>query len=246
MPTLVRLIAKYAKYLYLVCGLILIPFLSEVQRARRGQQSIFPLEKESATKRLRRAIFGIGLVLCIAAGIYYTSAYVEPTIVELEETSTATPTTSLLFPTPTSSPAPPTETPTITPTATRRPRPTPQEPAESTDTPTPTLEIIAPTCPNPDVRITAPGVNAVLSGNVEIWGSANIENFGYYKFEFQSLSVADEWHHVDDSEQPVSDGLLGHWNVDPLPAGEYLFQLVVVDATGNYPPPCQVRISVEH
>ena len=244
MPTLVKLIAKYANYLYLICGLILIPFLSEVQRARRDQQSIFPLEKETASKRLRRAIFGIALVLCIATGIYYINSYVEPTIVEPEETPTATPTTSLLFPTPTPSPAPPTETPTVTPTTTRRPRPTPQEPAEPTDTPTP--EVIAPNCPNPGVRITSPGMNAVLKGNVEIRGSANLESFGYYKFEFQSLSVADEWHHIYTNEQPILDGLLGYWNVDPLPAGEYLFQLVVVDASGNYPPPCQVRVSVEH
>jgi hypothetical protein len=244
MPTLVRLIAKYANYLYLVCALILIPFLGQVQKARRDQQSIFPLEKENATKRLRRAIFGIALVVCIAVGIYYINSYVEPTIVEPEETPTATPTTSLLFPTPTSSPAPPTETPTITPTVTRRPRPTPQETPEPTDTPTP--EVVMANCPNPGVRITSPGVNATLKGNVEIWGSASIESFGYYKFEFQSLSVTDEWHHVYTYEQPVPEGVLGYWNVDPLPAGEYLFQLVVVDSSGNYPPPCQVRVTVEH
>ena len=245
MPILVRLIDKYANYLYIVCALILIPFLSQFQRARRDKQSIFPLEKENAIKRLRRVIFGIVLVLGIAAGIYYISSYIEPTIVEPDEAPTPTSTTSLLFPTPTSSSPTPTETPTVMPTATRRPRPTPQE-VEPTDTPTPTPEVIAPNCPNPSVRIISPGVNAVLTSTVEIRGSANIEDFGYYKFEFKSLSTADEWHHVYTGEQPVSDGVLGYWNVDPLPAGEYLFRLVVVDATGNYPPPCQVRVSVKH
>lgn len=244
MPTLVRLIAQYEIYLYAICGMLLIPFLSEVQRARRDRQSIFPLEKENATKRLRRALMGVALILSIAGGIYYINSYIEPTIVQVDETPTPTPTTSILFATPTNSPAPPTETPTITPTATRQPRPTPQEPVEPTDTPTPA--VVMPDCPNPGVRLTSPGVNAVLEGTVDIWGSASIENFGYYKFEFQSLSTADEWHHVYTGEQPVSDGLLGQWNVDSLPAGPYLFQLVVVDATGNYPPPCQVRVSVEH
>jgi hypothetical protein len=245
MPTLVKLISKYANYLYLLCALILIPFLSAVQRARRDRRSIFPLEKETAAKRLRRALFGIVLVLAIATGVYYISSYVGPTVVEPEETPIPTATTSLLFPTPTSPPLPPTEVPTITPTATRRPRPTPQElTLEPTDTPIP--EVAPPDCPNPGVRITSPGVNAVLKGNVEIQGSANVENFDYYKFEFRSLSVADEWHHVYTNKQPVSEGVLGYWNVDPLPAGEYLFQLVVVNVTGNYPPPCQVRVSVEH
>ena len=245
MPTLVRLIVKYANYFYILCALILIPFLSELQRARRDRQSIFPLEKEAATKRLRRASFGLLLVLAIAAGIYYINSYVAPTIVAPEETPTPTATTSLLFPTPTNLPPPPTEMPTVTPTATRQPRPTPQEiTPEPTDTPMP--EAVAPDCPNPGIRITSPGTNAVLKGNVEIRGSANIENFGYYKFEFQSLSIADEWHHVYTNKQPMTEGVLGYWNVDPLPAGEYLFQLVVVNASGNYPPPCQVRVSVEH
>jgi hypothetical protein len=242
MRILVKFIAKNANYLYIICGLILLPFLNQIQRARRDRLSIFPLEKESAAKRLRRALFGVGLVLSIAAGIFWISSYAEPTIAELDETPTPTP-TSVLFATPTRLPlvSTPMETPTITPTPTRRPRPTPQE-VEPTETPT--LEVVMPDCPNPGVRIAFPGVNAVLQGTVEILGSADIENFGYYKFEFMSLSTADEWHHIYTGEQPISDGVLGYWSVDPLPAGEYLFQLIVVDATGNYPPPCQVRLYI--
>ncbi len=245
MPLLVRFLAKYAIWLYAICVLILFFALSKAQKARRDQQSIFPLEKESANKRLRQAMFSIGLVLAVAAGIFYINSYLGPTVIELDETPTSTPTTSVLFATPTNRPLPSSvpETPTVTPTLTRRPRLTPQN-IEPTETPTP--QVIAPNCPNPGVRITSPGVNAVLNGNVEIRGSASIENFGYYKFEFKSLSTADEWHHVYTNEQPVGDGVLGYWNVAPLPAGEYLFQLVVVDATGNYPPPCQVRVNVEH
>lgn len=244
MRILVKFIVKNANYLYIICGLILLPFLNQIQRARRDRLSIFPLEKENAAKRLRRAILGVGLVLSIAAGIFYISSYTETTIAELDETPTQTP-TSVLFATPTRQPllpTPPMEVSTVTPTPTRHPRPTPQE-VEPTDTPT--LEVVASDCPNPGVRISFPGVNAVLKGTAEIQGSANIDNFGYYKFEFKSLSTADEWHHVYTGEQPVPEGVLGYWNVDPLPAGEYLFQLVVVDATGNYPPPCQVRLSIE-
>lgn len=244
MPTLVRLVAKYAILLYVLCGIILVIFLQNFQAARRDRQSIFPLEKEKATRRLRWVIFGIVLVLVIAGGIYYLSSYLEPAIVPAEETPTSTPTSSILHPTPTATPAPPTEIPTVTPTATRRSRPTPP-PVEPTDTPTPV--IVVPDCPNPGVRITSPGVNAVLTGAVEIRGSASIENFGYYKFEYRKEDGQGQWITYGDlMYTPVSDGILGYWNVDSLPTGAYLFQLVVVDATGNYPPPCQVRISVEH
>lgn len=243
MPTLVRLIAKYAVYLYVICGLILLPFLRDFRKAHFDRQSIFPLERESANKRSKRATLGILLVLAIAAGIFYISSYVGPTVVELNETPTPTHTVSLLLATPTSPPLPPTETPTITSTPTRRPRPTPQ-PIVPEDTPTPLA--VVPSCPDPGVQLYSPGVNAVLQGNVEVRGTATIENFGYYKFEFKSLAVADEWHHVYTGQQAISNGVLGYWNVEPLPDGPYLFQLVVVDATGNYPPPCQVTVSIGH
>lgn len=245
MPVLVELIAKYANYLYVICALLLVPFLNEFQRARLDRRSIFPLEKENATKRLRRALFGMFLVVGIAGGVFYISSYVEPTIVEVEETPTPTFTVSILNPTPTGTPAPPTEVvPTVTPTATRRVPPTPP-PVEPTATPTPL--VIAPDCPNPGVRITSPGVNAVLDGPVEVYGSASIDNFEYYKFEYQSADGQTGWITYDDLKgTPVTEGFLGVWNVSSLPSGPYLFRLVVVDATGNYPPPCQVRVSVQH
>ena len=92
-----------------------------------------------------------------------------------------------------------------------------------------------------------------VSGVVEIRGSANIEGFQFYKVEFRAISLklsgytdmfsggsVDEMHRT-----PVVDGVLEAWDTDALPEGSYLLILTVVDNTGNYPPPCAVRVVLE-
>jgi len=105
-----------------------------------------------------------------------------------------------------------------------------------------------PACPNPNVRITSPGVNQILQGNVPVRGSANIADFQYYKIEVgPSSSPKDyEWTVVGTlHESPVSGGVLETFNSDAYPAGTYTLRLVVVDQTGNYPQPCRVTVIVQ-
>ncbi|MEA3432121.1 MAG: hypothetical protein U9R01_05545, partial [candidate division WOR-3 bacterium] len=88
----------------------------------------------------------------------------------------------------------------------------------------------------------APGV--VLKGVVQIQGSACIDNFQYYKFEFKGEG-ATEWSFLKRFDEPVGSGVLGTWDTSILPAGTYRFRLVVVDNTGNFPEPCEVQVVVE-
>jgi len=88
-------------------------------------------------------------------------------------------------------------------------------------------------------------VNAVLKGAVEIRGSAQIDFFDYYKFEFRHEGAI-EWSFVQSFEHTVDDGVLGVWDTSSLPAGAYIFRLVVVDKSGNYPEPCEVEVTIEH
>jgi hypothetical protein len=82
---------------------------------------------------------------------------------------------------------------------------------------------------------------------MKVEGSANIENFGYYKFEFKQKDLEDEWHWLASFEEPVEQGTLGTLDVSHLPDGIYTFRLVVVNTQGNYPfDPCQVQVSIEH
>jgi uncharacterized membrane-anchored protein YhcB (DUF1043 family) len=146
-------------------------------------------------------------------------------------TLTISPTATLAY-TLTSTPIPPTFTPAS---------------AQPTPTPTQTPLAIPPNCPNPSAHLTYPTVDAVLKGTVQIYGSANINNFWYYKLEFRYENFEDEWHVIGElHETPVIAGLLGEWDVSSLPEGVYLFRLTVVDKTGNYPTPCKVRVIIRH
>jgi hypothetical protein len=94
------------------------------------------------------------------------------------------------------------------------------------------------------VRISEPGDGATVSGVIQLVGSANIPDFEYYKFEFRGSGFGD-WTFIQRFDQPISGGILGAWDTRSVPPGEYEFRLVVVDKTGNYPPPCTLHLIVQ-
>ena len=102
---------------------------------------------------------------------------------------------------------------------------------------------VTPDCPNRKARLTYPTVNAVLKGPVQITGSAHVDNFGYYKFEYRREGVS-EWSFLQRFEEPVTEGLLGVWDTSTLPAANYRFRVVVVKKDGNYPEPCEVPVTI--
>lgn len=146
--------------------------------------------------------------------------------------------------------------PTKTPAATATPKPTEMPKITPTPTPLPPTPTITPIpsptatpallaeCPDPGARLTYPTVNAVLQGSVRILGSAHVDDFGYYKFEFRPAGIS-EWSFLQRFDEPVADGLLGVWDTSPLAPGNYWFRLVVVKKDGNYLAPCQVPIIIQ-
>jgi len=166
-------------------------------------------------------------------------------------------------PAPTPTPVPPTDTP-VPPTDTPvMPTPTPvptDKPMVSTPTPVPPIATLAPTalsapapppqCPDPRAHISFPAEGVVLRGLVEISGSANIDDFQYYKVEIGQgeQPQTDSWHTftTEPHDKPVSDGVLDVLDSSTFAPGVYTLRLTVVDTRGNYPViPCEVRFSIE-
>lgn len=245
-----RPIIDFATWLYIGLGLLGLFFLRVMWLARKDRtRSIFTLERENASVRLTRAFAGFMIVLAGMLGVYYLSL-VTPTIVP-PPPATATPTPILALP-PTPTPPPLLPTPTQTPTVLPTPTPvglainnnsTPLPPQQPTPNPV-SSGGQPPNCANSMARITQPGNNAQVAGVVQIMGSAAIDNFQYYKFEFRD-PVSGEWVFISRFDNTVPSGVLGPWNSDTLPPGEYDFRLVVVDNTGNFPEPCIVRLRVQ-
>lgn len=245
-----RLISSYANWIYLFCALGVLLCLSATRSAiRERDASLFTLEREAATSRARRVLGLMVAVLLVAGATAFIDLSLVPRMDLSPQTSVRTP---LPLPTATNiiPPATPTPTPAQpSPTPTRPPRPTPT-PGE-TPSPSPTTAAPPPSlaCSDPRANITWPEVNASVGGVVEIRGTANIENFQYYKIDFAAgASPSDsDWHWIgaDDGKNPVEGGVLLTWNTGGLSPGAYSLRLTVVDMTGNYPPPCQVQLYIE-
>ncbi len=96
-------------------------------------------------------------------------------------------------------------------------------------------------------HITSPQHGSTVSGKVTVRGTANVDNFWYYKFEYRKDDGQENWITYDGLKvTPVVNGVLGEWDLNALqlPDGRYWFRVVIVDQTGNYPPPCEMRLYV--
>ncbi len=97
--------------------------------------------------------------------------------------------------------------------------------------------------------ITYPAKDANVAnwwGTVWIMGTASIENFQFYKVEIGWGEAPVEWFSIDDvHRRPVVNDVLEVWNSGAFPEGIYQLRLTVVDNTGNYPLPCQVRVVID-
>jgi LysM repeat protein len=92
-------------------------------------------------------------------------------------------------------------------------------------------------------HLTWPKQGVTLAGVVWAKGTADHVQFGYYKLEYRSDGL-DDWHYITGGESPVHNGTLGAWDTTTVPDGPYTFRLVIVDKTGNYPPPCEISVKV--
>lgn len=109
------------------------------------------------------------------------------------------------------------------------------------DTPTPAPKPVKPGCEH----LLAPRPGDTLSGTVQVKGTADIENFWYYKLEFRHDGL-DNWHYITGQHTAVENDVLGSWHTNTVPDGNYIFRLVIVDRTGNYPPPCEIPVHVKN
>ena len=246
---LFNLIDQRVIWLYVACLIVILVYIRAYIVARRDQEnSVFTIEKEVAAHRQGRAMSGIGAVLGIMVVITVLKFYVLPSV-DLAALVEFTPTVTLPVPTraatntPTLLPTPVQPTVTNTPRSLRSPSPT--------STPAPTLTATLRTwpaqCPDANVRITSPGMNAVVSGRLPIRGTANHARFQFYKVEYGQGEKPTSWHVISDIHKvPVVNGTLEELDTKALPNGVYWLQLVVVDQSGNFPPPCQVRVIVQN
>ncbi|MCB0113879.1 MAG: hypothetical protein R2873_14025 [Caldilineaceae bacterium] len=266
MGFVIQFVADTAPYIYAVCGFLALLQLYRTWQSRaERRQAIFSLEREKALNDLYNIFISAMVILLVMGLTYFVSTTlalaVEPVV---EETLNPQPQAIPLIPTPTNTPLPATPTPIVDPTDAAVQQETinaavsAQQTAAAQQaglaqptpiaTPQPQAPAVAPAlCPDGRSAIVSPGNGAVVSGSVAIVGTAQHDQFSYYKLEFAPGSNAGQGYvYFDGGQSPVSGGLLGNLNSAGLGNGIYTIQLVVVDATGNYPQPCRVTLTVQN
>ena len=95
--------------------------------------------------------------------------------------------------------------------------------------------------------ISSPGAGEVVSGTVEVLGTARHELFNYYKLEYQQVGTeTGDYAFIMDSANQVENGVLAELDSTELDNGAYVLRLTVVDNTGNFPPQCLVPVQIEN
>lgn len=84
------------------------------------------------------------------------------------------------------------------------------------------------------VELTYPQQDAIISGLVEIRGTATDDNFAYYQLEY-SLRGRD-WIAIGQGRytDPVRNGVLAVWDTTQVLPGRYQLRLNLADTMGNH------------
>jgi len=185
---------------------------------REWRDAVYSLEREFALNRLRRATaFGF-LVLLLFFAEFYVSTFIVPTLPAAD--ILATPTLDLL----------------ATPVGTAL-----ADGVVSLETPQAQTGMSG--CVPDEIMLTSPKPGEVINGTVTLSGTADIPNFGFYKYEFAPVGT-DTWTTISAGTEPVRNKKLGEWNTANRPNGDYFLQLVIIDNVGKTLEPCVIAVRV--
>lgn len=246
MASFVRLIERFAIALYVLCLVGAIGSLRAAWLAwRERSNTLYALEREAAAARAGRAALGGLAFVGLGAIIFFVASVVAPSL-----PADAAPTPALLGPlvtlTPTYTPFP---TPTPGNTPTLEPLSTATGISVTTSAPPTAQPTVAPLpppqCPDPNVQITLPSHAQQFSGPFQVFGTANIENFGFYKFVLNGPATNFEDRTAGEVvKTPVVNDYLGTFDPTLLleVPGVYRFSLVAVNNVGNEAPHCSISL----
>ncbi len=224
MSALFRFLVSYEILIYVILGLgAVFAFRSTFISWNEWRKSVYGLEKELAFQRVR--VSGALLTILIMLGLtqFCLVSFVVPFLPA--QTFLMTPTVDLL-----TTPLPSLQ-PLLSTDVTATPG-TAQAPAGTTG------------CVPGKLIITSLQTGQDVSGSVDLIGTVDIPDFGYFKYEVAPQG-SDLWATIAAGNQPVHDGKLGAWDTSELTPGDYQIRLVATDNQGNAMPPCIIPVHVQ-
>jgi hypothetical protein len=214
-----RSLEAYSPLIYIVLVMAgLYAFRRMWRTWREWRDSVYTLEREFALQKLVKAT-SIGFIILLLFFVeFYIVTFVTPSLPAVE--LVVTPTLDLLA-------APPESTSGdgVVPIA------------------TPEVQSGMSGCVADQIMLTSPRPGEEISGVITLSGTANIPNFGFYKYEF-SPQGTNFWTTISAGANPVNDAELGKWNTASIANGDYFLQLVILDNVGQTLEPCVIAVRI--
>lgn len=227
MEDILRYLKNYEALVYIGLGLLAVWQLRKFVLAwEELRAAAFGLERESAQARLNKSAAVLVFVLVFTILEYALVTFVAPSVQGANPLPS--PTVDLL--------ATPTATLPSTEAAGSSSQPQPTQPS------TPEGEGIG--CVPGEVMISSPEDGETVRDIVEVRGTADIPDFGFYKFEISSFG-SENWLTIQADDVVVKDDQLGFWDTTQIEPGQYNLRLIVIDNKGEQKDPCQVTIFVK-
>jgi hypothetical protein len=216
----------YEIWIYALLGLVLLFYLRKLAvAAREWRAAQFGFEKVVAQRKLNFALTLVVIFGLLMLSEFVLVSFVAPAMPNAK--SLVTPTLDLLSTPRATLPA---KTAAVTPTTVG---------IEATP-----LVVIAEGCQPGIIEWVFPRQGDVIQGVVNVKGTVNVNNLGFYKYEYVQAGST-EWVTIAAGNTTVVNDLLqGTWDTTQLIPGDYQLRLVVADNQNNAFPACTVSIRV--
>jgi len=223
MIEIVQFFSKYSLgvYLILVLGL-LITLRKFIITLREQRDLIFGLEREIIHLRVMKSVTSLVIIGLLIIGEFTLVTFLSPTM----------PASTQLL------------TPTINPLLTPQGTIILGRGTESLETLQPVSpQLKATGCIIGQINITEPKVGQEIKGEITLIGTADIPNFGFYKYEYAPQGT-ENWSTILAGRKPVVDDQLGNWDLTELTPGDYVLRLVVFDNVNTEMPICLIPVRI--
>lgn len=223
MEFILHFFIKYEIPIYLLLAIGVVFSCRSLLRARHElRESIYGLERETAHRHTSQAVTALILLVLLALTEIAMKLFLVPNLPA--SASLATPTMNALT----------TQTGTIS-----QDLATPI--GAQTLTLLPTAHVTG--CTANQIMISSPKPGELIQGKVSIIGTADIPNFGFFKYEFAPINT-DHWITIQANRKIKDATELGSWDTSEVPPGDYDLRLVVIDNQGQEFPPCVVPLRI--
>jgi hypothetical protein len=225
MDAILRFLTQYEILFFILLGAVILIYIRKVYLAWRDWSvALFGLEKEIAQRKINAGLSIVLFSALLAIGLFVINTFVTPSVPGVFQV--ATPTVDL-----TAQPTLVIETPTI-------------EITQQGLIPTLSAYLNKGCVPD-QVNWTYPLEGDGVSGQVELTGTVNIPNLGYYKIEYTPIDQ-ENWIPILAGREVVDNAPFGSlWNSADLTPGDYRLRIVVFNNQQEKLPECEIKILVK-